>query len=241
VLAIGTAMALVFVISLVYSTFRHVDRRMEKGVHHERSLKLMLQALASVDSTVWLKNFSDDVLWGLSQHVAHYGMLTEHYVYTDQLEAKPFNTFKFCLVYPIPRRMWPDKPESLGRTITHQMLGRKTTWGTGVAGHSAYEGGVIISAMLAYFVVMGVRMFDEPLKRQPQNPFLIAMLASAAMHIIGWPRGDLAVMTFEVGECLLFTFALSFGCRMLFGTDRTWRGAYPTMPGQRIALRSQLR
>jgi hypothetical protein len=58
--------------------------------------------------------------------------------------------------------------------------------------------------------------------RQPTNPFLIAMLSAAAMHIVAWPRGDLAVMTFEVAECFFFTIALSWTGRFLFGTDKSW-------------------
>jgi hypothetical protein len=149
-------------------------------------------------------------------------MLTDHYVRQGDLEAKPLNTFKFIAVYPIPRRVWPNKPESLGRVITHQVLGRTTTWGTGVAGHSAYEGGLIVAAMFGYMAAFGIRFFDDPLMRQPTNPFLIAMLAAAAMHLVAWPRGDLAVMTFEVAECFFFTIVLAWIGRFLFGTDKSW-------------------
>jgi hypothetical protein len=146
--------------------------------------------------------------------------LTDRFVSTGKLEEKPFNTFKFFLVYPVPRQFYPDKPVSLGRTITHQVLRRGTSWGTGVAGHAAYEGGPIIAAMFGYFAAFGVRFFVDPLKRQPTNPFLIAMLASASTQLLAWPRGDLSVMTFETVECLLFALALSIGCRFLFGTER---------------------
>jgi hypothetical protein len=216
------AMLGVFCLSLIYSTIRHFDRRGEYAQQRDRSAGRAWEAVKGIGGTGWLEHFTGDMLWSLSQHVVHYGMLTDYYVGHGDLEAQPFNTFKFIAVYPIPRRIWPGKPESLGRVITNQMLGRKTTWGTGVQGHSAYEGGLLLAVMFGYMAAFGVRFFDDPLMRQPTNPFLIAMLSAAAMHIVAWPRGDLAVMTFEVAECFFFTLALSWVCRFLFGTDKSW-------------------
>jgi hypothetical protein len=221
--ALTVAMAGIFCLSLMYSTIRHFDRRGEFAKERgARTAERALQAVKGIGETAWLEHFKNDMLWSLSQHVVHYGMLTDHYVRNGDLEAQPMNTFKFIAVYPIPRRMWPNKPESLGRIITHRVLGRTTTWGTGVAGHSAFEGGLVIAAMFGYMAAFGIRFFDDPLMRQPSNPFLIAMLAAAAMHIVAWPRGDLAVMTFEVAECLFFTIALAWIGRFLFGTDKSW-------------------
>jgi hypothetical protein len=227
---VSVCMVVVFCLSLIYSTIRHYDRRGENLGERNRTVAGAIEAVTNVSGFGWFQRFRDDALWNLSQHTVHYGMLTDYYVRRGTLEAKPFNTFKFIAVYPIPRKIWRDKPESLGRVITHRVLGRTTTWGTGVAGHAAYEGGLIIALMFGYFAAFGIRFFDDPLLRQPTNPFLIAMLTAAAMHIIAWPRGDLAVMTFEVAECFFFTIGLSWLGRFLFGTDRSWllnRMAFP--------------
>jgi hypothetical protein len=61
---------------------------------------------------------------------------------------------------------------------------------------------------------------DEPLKRDPKNPFLIASLAAASSHLLGWARGDIGVMSIEVLECFVFVFVLGLVCRILFGTER---------------------
>jgi hypothetical protein len=219
---VAAAMVGVFCLSLIYSTIRHFDRRGELSQQRDRSAARALEAVRNIGGWGWLQHFRDDALWSLSQHTVHYGMLTDHFVRNGDLEAQPLNTFKFIAVYPIPRALWKNKPESLGRVITHKVLSRSTTWGTGVAGHSAYEGGLFLAAMFGYMAAFGIRFFDDPLLRQPSNPFLIAMLAAAAMHIIAWPRGDLAVMTFEVAECFFFTIALSWFGRFLFGTDKSW-------------------
>ncbi len=65
-----------------------------------------------------------------------------------------------------------------------------------------------VAALYAYLVVFLIRMFDDPLRRQPTNPFLVAMLASAGPHLIAWARGDLAIMSLNCIECFFFAFAL---------------------------------
>jgi hypothetical protein len=218
-LVLGAAVAGIFVISLMYSTIRHFDRRGElRGQARDRSAGRALDAIKNISTTAWYEKFASDVLWNLSQHVVHYGLLTDRFVHDGRLEPKPMNTFRFILVYPVPRAIYANKPESLGQTITHTM-GRRTSWGTGVAGHAAYEGGLIVAALFGYFAAFGVRFFDDPLKRQPTNPFLIGMLAAAGVQIVAWPRGDIAVMTFETAECLLFVLVLGFAFRFVFGTD----------------------
>jgi hypothetical protein len=237
--AIALGILFVFCTSLAYSTIRHFDRRGERTAEtKDRSAALALEAVKNLPHADWFGHFANDMLWSLSQHVVHYGMLTDHYVRRGDMEPQPLNTFKFMAVYVIPRKIWPDKPYSLGRVITHQMLGRETTWGTGVAGHSAYEGGLIVAAMFGYFAAFGVRFFDDPLKRQPTNVFLIGMLAAAGMHLIAWPRGDLAVMTFEVAECFFFTIGLSWICRFIFGTDKSWLLNRMTIPSVRAVYQA---
>jgi hypothetical protein len=216
--AIAAGVLVLFILNLMYTSIRHFDRR---GAKLERTAANVVQQVKHIGQRDWYSRFANDALWHFSQQVVHYGMLTDRFVATGQLEEKPFNTFKFFLVYPIPRSVYPDKPESLGRTITHDVIHRTTSWGTGVAGHAAYEGGIIIAIMFGYLAAFGIRFFVDPLRRQPTNPFLLAMLASASTQLLAWPRGDLSVMTFETVECLLFTWALGLGGRFLFGTERS--------------------
>jgi hypothetical protein len=99
------------------------------------------------------------------------------------------------------------------------------SWGVNVVGHTAYEGGLWVAALYGFLAAVGLRFLDDPLLRQPTNPFMMAVFAAAAPHIVGWPRGDIFVMTVETAECFLFVVILSVSARVLFGTDRstqTW-------------------
>jgi hypothetical protein len=225
-LVVGVGAVTLFTINLMYSSIRHFDRR---GARLERNAANVIDQVKQIGQHDWYQRFAREKLWHFSQQVVHYGMITDRFIQLDRLEPKPFNTFKFYLVYPIPRAIWPNKPVSLGRTITHQVQGRSTSWGTGVAGHSVYEGGVIVAIIFGYIAAFGVRFFVDPLTRQPENPFLIGMLAAASSQLVAWTRGDLSVMTFETIECFVFVILASIVCRVVFGTAPVQQPARPMM------------
>jgi hypothetical protein len=98
-----------------------------------------------------------------------------------------------------------------------------------------------VAALYAYLAVFGVRMIDDPMRRQPMNPFLLSILATASTHILAWPRGDLANMTIEVAQCFLFAIILGIVGRFFFGTERaaaSSRGALLRAP---LVLRAPVR
>jgi hypothetical protein len=219
---IAAGMLLLFVLELMYSSFRHFDRR---GAKLDRTAANVVQQVKDIGSRNWYERFAREKLWHFSQQVVHYAMITDRFISRGSLQTKPLNTFKFFLVYPVPRYYYPDKPIPLGRHITRTFLGRSTSWGTGVAGQSRYEGGLIVAAMFGYFAAFGIRFFVDPLQRQPTNPFLLAMLAAGSLQLLAWPRGDLGVMTFETVESIFYTLALAIACRVVFGTAPTQHAA----------------
>lgn len=237
-MAVGLAVFGLFVAELMYSSIRHFDRR---GDRQERTAKNVIGQVKTIGQKDWYSRFANDKLWHFSQQVVHYGMITDRFISLDRLHPKPFNTFKFFLVYPIPRSIWPDKPVSLGRTITFEVQNRKTSWGTGVAGHAVYEGGIIVALMFGYFAAFGIRFFVDPLARQPDNPFLIGMLTCASAQLVAWPRGDVSVMTFETAESLLFVVGLGIVCRMVFGTARAQQPSRSTSVRVPLAHRAPAR
>lgn len=218
-LGVAVATIVMFVLMLMYSSVRHFDRTSE---HEERSASNLIAALRRIGNSDWLERFRTNKIFFLSQQTIHYSLLTDHFVSTGQLQTKPLNTLYFMAAYPIPRRIWPNKPETLGAVIVHDVVGYgSTSWGCGVTGNAVYEGGYIAIAIYAYLIVFMVRLFDDPLQRQPINPFLIAMLTAALPHVLAWPRGDLGNMSNEIAECFLLALILGVSGRFLFGTDRS--------------------
>jgi hypothetical protein len=157
-----------------------------------------------------------------SQWNTHYSLLTKRYIDQGQLKPKPLNTLRFVLSYPIPRVIYPGKPEVIGATLVRDVVGYiGTNWGLGIAGHGAYEGGVPALVLYALILAFGLRVIDDPMRDQPANPFLLAAFVSASPHIITIARGDLGIMLNEIIEAYAFMVALAIACRFIFGTETT--------------------
>lgn len=216
VAAAATAVMLLF--TFMYSSIRHFDR----GRNAEaRSAANLVNRLKSLPQSNWQKYASDNLFF-FGQQSVHYALITDRYIDLGRLEPQFLNTLKFLAVYPVPRQMWANKPRQLGIVILRDAVGYPTSsWGCSISGHARYEGGLWVAALYAYLAVIGVRLIDDPLQRQPMNPYLLSILATASMHIIAWPRGDLANMTLEVAQCFIFAIILGVFGRFIFGTERT--------------------
>jgi hypothetical protein len=64
------------------------------------------------------------------------------------------------------------------------------------------------------------RIFDDILRRQPLNPWPIAMLAAMSPKIVAYSRGDIAVYTAELlGLVILFIVILKVAGLVFGSTD----------------------
>jgi hypothetical protein len=214
---IATGLAAVFVIAVsgVYSKFRYYEGK-------QRTASGVVQQLRQVrERGNWLGVIMQDRLDYFAQSTGHYSLLTQRWVAQNVLPPVPLNTLRFLAVYPVPRRFWPNKPEIIGVKITRDAVGVRTTnWGVGIAGHGAYEGGIPALILYAILLAAFMRLIDEPLRLQPNNPFLQYILASAFPHIVAIPRGDLGGMTLEVALSVLYAVILGVTCRIIFGTQQ---------------------
>lgn len=216
--------ACILTVISVYSQFRHFS---SKG----RTASSVVEQLRKVRTKGdYLGHFLRDPLQYLAQDTAHFALLTQRYVDQGVLHAKPLNTIRFLIAFPVPRKIWAGKPALLGAVITRDAAGlaAANNWGCGIAGQGAYEGGIPALMIYAVLVAFGVRFLDEPLQLQPSNPFLIFILASAAPHLLAIPRGDMGVMTMQVGECVLTAIILGYICRAIFGVRQLpWQSQSP--------------
>ena len=72
--------------------------------------------------------------------------------------------------------------------------------------------------LYAVIIVLLCRLVDDPLVRQPDNPFLLGMLIASAPHFAAIIRGEFANMTVEILESFAFVWGLSLLARFFFGT-----------------------
>jgi len=218
----------IIAISVVYSSFRWFNKAAGGDERNTANIVARLGTLSSRGDIFGA--FFANKLHYFSQWNVEYGLLTKRYMDMGDLKPEPLNTLKFIVSYPIPRRIWRNKPETISIVLAHNMAGQtRTTWPVGPVGHGFYEGGIPALMLYALLLAVGLRFMDEPIRAQPSNPFLISMHAAALPHVLALTRGDFGTMTLNVMECVLFVVIVSTVCRVLYGTERA-----PTAPAMPV-------
>jgi hypothetical protein len=206
----------VIVAGLWYQTFRNFDKR---GRGEERTFANVMEAATHVDKEGMIEQLAS-WKWRLPQGVFPYALVMKRLVDSGNVEVHPLNTLLYTAAYPVPRRFWPEKPDAIGARIVTDVLKLhwKTNWGLGVVGQAYYEGDWVALVAYAALLVFLVRMVDEPLKREPNNPFFISVCAASSLYVVTWLRGDLGVHTTEILECFVWLIAMQLLGAMLTGS-----------------------
>jgi len=233
ILVIGLAAVFVFGVGVVYSKFRWFNY--SAGGDKSRSAKAIVQQMKNVHNQGNIFSaFQKGGIGYISQCNAHYAMLTKRYVSTGVMEPAPLNSLRFLISYPIPRKIWPNKPQPLGITVVRASHIPGTKWGVGFAGQAVYEGDLPVMALYCFLIVLLIRFLDEPLRLQPDNPFLLYMHATVLPNIAGIPRGDMGSFVKETLQGVLFALILGYTSRLIFGVKR--RSVPATTPAQQPAI-----
>jgi hypothetical protein len=211
--------ASIVLIAGFYSSFRHA--KAIHGADAHRNFSTVFKAMTSSGLNDAVQAITKDSLHFFSQYTMHYSLLTIHLVENQEVPVEPLNTLKFIVSYPIPRAIWPGKPNALGGTIVTDVLRLpvSTNWGLGIVAHGYHEGGYSVIVLYAFLAVVVVRLMDGAMRRHPDNRFLIATFCAGAPHILGWTRGDTSTMTVEVLEAFAFVWLLGLVGRFFYGTE----------------------
>lgn len=136
----------------------------------------------------------------------------------DQFPPRYFHTLVYTVVYPVPRELWPTKPEPLSDIMPHmariQRVDRDALKiGPGIIGHIAAEGGWM--ALIVYGVVGGLffRLLDEITWNNAHNPLVIIAIGSSFGHLIGMARGETSAFTalFILSVVMVYIMLLIIG------------------------------
>ena len=132
ILALGVGAAIVI---LAYSGFRHdFMGDADSGIAMDRVRQLMrFQLETTGDSESFLQEDAITVSLLCIEEFHRNG------------DPDYFHTLRFVLSNPIPRDIWPDKPQALGESLP-ESLGEFSdgyvNWGTGIIGNAFHDGGI---------------------------------------------------------------------------------------------------
>jgi hypothetical protein len=128
--------------------------------------------------------------------------------FPQRVEPRPFFSLKYFIYHPIPRDFWDEyltdmlgeKPVPLSLLVAEQARIRGVAWGKitlppGVIGYAQAEGGFITLLVYALFFSQFCRFFDEIIRRNPSNPFMLLAVICALGDLVALPRGDIAIFS----------------------------------------------
>ena len=209
-----------------YTSVRHADRDMAGGTARAvERIKQLPSAMA--DQLTSLRFFGGQGAVFDGQNAVWAGMLTIALTETDgTLQRDYFATPKFVLLNPIPRSLWPSKPEGLGKILPVAMGEHVVNWGPSIIGHAFYDGGwpMIIIYGLGLGLIM--RHLDRAMLMDPDNPWLIALQCSIIGHVIGFSRGDCGVLGINILGTMVVLAAMILMLRPALGA-RPHHGSLP--------------
>ncbi|MBA4106293.1 MAG: hypothetical protein C0485_11090 [Pirellula sp.] len=146
-------------------------------------------------------------------------------------------SIKFMGYWWVPRVIWESKPEPLSKNVAHIAKLRGVnrdliTIPPGVIGYAGAEGGFIAVVVYALFFGQFTRFFDDLVRLNPGNPYVILPIGCSTGQFLGLARGDIAIFTNVAILGVVFSFLLIYFTSIGFGRSREPKGleAWSQMP-----------
>jgi hypothetical protein len=125
--------------------------------------------------------------------------------YGEGYPYDPLHQVKYLVSIPIPRVIWPGKPEPLGKLIVEhgyiRLKGSGNVYnvGPGIIGHAAHDFPWIALPLYAIGIGFLMRSMDEKTKWSPHVPVALLPMGVALGQVLALPRGESALFIFEGG------------------------------------------
>jgi len=136
--------------------------------------------------------------------------------YPSIFPYQPFQGAIWFVTNPVPRFVWPDKPEALGVILQDQM-NVPANLGPGVIGHGWAEGGWIGVVGYAIFFGVLVGVIDRAHTERCRNPFFLSVFGSGLGNVIALPRGDTPLFLIQITGGIVVSIALIYVVRTVIG------------------------
>lgn len=193
-----------FAFTLMYTNVRH-QYALQEGTLENRAQQL--GDLVSNYSSEFIQRNMEMIFLQDCPLISVY--LIENYPY--QFELLPFNGPWSFIVMPIPRSIWPDKPEGLGELVQAQ-INAPANLAPGIIGQGWAEMMVVGVIYYALFFGAFTGISDKLLRTRSWNPYFIIIMGSSMGNIFGLPRGGTFMFLNQwasVAFCVAFVFWLT--------------------------------
>jgi len=208
----------------VISAFTAIRGETSRG--RSASVSSILKAMVTADVSQGSQGLATGqsvpaaMMWALEQYPRH-------------IKPEPLFSMQYMGMYFVPRALWPSKPEPLSTKIAHLAKLRGVnrdliTIPPGVVGYAAAEGGMYALIIYALFFGQFTRFFDDLVRQNPFNPFIILPSGCVIGQFLGLARGDIASFTDIIIVSFIATMLLMYIAKLVFGRRVPTPG--PMMP-----------
>ena len=215
VLRIAIAFVLTLIPFLVFSAAR-------TSGGEKRTLAEQVQGMMQIDAfavdEVAMQALSGQFAGGISMWIYH--------TRPSAFPIDPLHSLVYFVTLPIPRDLWPGKPEGLGLTVVHQAavsgVSAIHSWGPGLVGH-IWNDFVYLSLPIYAFLLAGMcRYMDQRMIGATRDPLTVVLFGSALGQLLGMPRGDLGLFVFNMLAAYLGVWIfIRLGVGLFLPKDRT--------------------
>jgi hypothetical protein len=186
----GAVIGVIFLVLFTGIRFKGVDAETGKGASAGQRFS---QILDLVTNPTLKHGAAKSMLYTDTANVSMFLMQN----YPDSYPYTPGRSALWVLVNPVPRSLYPDKPEALGIVVANEM-NRGENLGPGVLGQSWTEGGFLAVAAFALFFGVLYGAVDRALLERGSNPYFVAVMAAGAGNVLAMPRGDVALFLIQI-------------------------------------------
>lgn len=219
-LAIGSV-ALVLIIT-VYSSFRGQFA----GVDQRNRTSVIMNRVTQFKEAVLNPKIDTELLWSL--------VATDPAIYTgylfdmvpENIAHEPFHGAIFYLSNPIPRRVWPSKPDGIGSKM-QKTLNLQFNVGPGIIGHGWYEGAAVGVFGYAIFFGLLVGLVDGAIRKRLDQPLFIIAVGTSIGNILALPRGETSLFLLLISAGFASSMGMFIFVNLVFGKVLI---AFPPLP-----------
>lgn len=207
--------AAAFVLLVTWSSIRHQEASATAtlGVRFQQLTTVVTNPLAGLGYTMetLIQDAPMNVIFIMENYPTNYQIPWWHGIV-------------YFVTNPIPRAIFPAKPEGLGVYLQEQ-TDAGANLGPGIIGHGWAESGY--AGVIGYALFFGVliAVVDRALSQRALNPFFIIIMAGSMAEVLALPRGETPLFLANIVAATLLSMAIIFGLNLAFGP--VWKSFEP--------------
>jgi len=220
--------AAAFVLLVTWSSIRHQEASATAtiGVRFQQLTTVVTNPLAGLGYTMQtlIQDAPVNVIFIMENYPTNYDIPWWHGIV-------------YFVTNPIPRAIFPAKPEGLGELIQDQM-DAAANLGPGILGHGWAESGY--AGIIGYALFFGflIAVVDRAISQRALNPFFVVIMAGSMAEVLALPRGDTPLFLANIVAATLLSMAIIFGLNLVFGP--VWKSFEPLETAEMRRYRASL-